>query len=129
MTVGLPASLLVDFSKFRVCIHTRVLSALGNPDYILLMVNPNEKSIAIMRGSEKFADTHRVSYNKLKDGRCCEIYSRSFVKKLLEVCPEWRVKSTYRLSGDVIQGKSIAVFSMTGAEELRVSKEADIDGQ
>ena len=118
MTAGLPASLLVDFSKFRVCIHTRVLSALGNPDYILLM-----------RGSEKFADTHRVSYNKLKDGRCCEIYSRSFVKKLLEVCPEWRVKSTYRLSGDVIQGKSIAVFSMTGAEELRVSKEADIDGQ
>ena len=129
MTKGLPASLLIDFSKFRVCIHTRVLSALGNPDYILLMVNPNEKSIAIMRGTAKCTDAHRIVYDKLKDGRCCEIYSRSFVKKLLEICPDWRVKSTYRLSGNVIPGKSIAVFSMIGAEELRVNKEAELDGQ
>ena len=129
MTKGLLASLLVDFTKFRVCIHTRVMSALDNPDYILLMVNPNEKSIAIMRATEKCADAHRIVYNRLKDGRCCEIYSRSFVKKLLEVCPEWRVKSSYRLSGNVISGKSIAVFSMVDAEELRVNKEADIDGQ
>lgn len=129
MTKGLPSSLLVDFSKFRVCIHTRVMTALGNPDYILLMVNPTEKSIAIMRSTSKCTDAHRIVYNKLKDGRCCEIYSRSFVKKLLDVCPEWRVKSTYRLSGDVIPGKTIAVFSMLGAEELRVNKEGDVDGQ
>ncbi len=122
MSNDLSATLLIDFSKYRVRLHKKTLSAMGNPEYILLMVNPNDKNIAIMRGTSDSTAAHRLNYKLFKDGRCVEIYSRSFVKKLLDVCPDYKIKNSYRLTGQIIPGKSIATFSMVGAEELRANK-------
>lgn len=122
MTTDLSATLLIDFSKFRVRLHKKTLAAMGKPEHILLMVNPNDKTIAIMQGTSDSPAAHHLNYKLFTGGRCVEIYSRSFVKKLLDVNPEWKEKNSYRLTGQIIPGKSIALYSMIGAEELRTNK-------
>ena len=52
--------ILVDLAKDRIRIHRVTLNALQNPEYIMLIVNPVEKSLGIMHGKEGDIGVHKV---------------------------------------------------------------------
>lgn len=119
MTDNSSATILVDLSKDRIRIHKKTLHALGDPECILLIVNPGEKTLGIIRGQLDDKGVHRVRYEKLAHGVCYELYSKPLVRKLREVCPEWNDGCSYRLNGEFIQGQSIAHFNMKDAVAIK----------
>lgn len=41
-------TLQLDLARSRIRVHRNTLAALGNPEYILLIVNPEEKTLGII---------------------------------------------------------------------------------
>ena len=71
--------LSIDLKKNRIRIHKRTLHLLGNPEYIQLLVNPDDRTIAIMKGISSDVLAHRVYYDRIKKGQSCELYSMKHV--------------------------------------------------
>ena len=42
-------AILIDLKKYRIRIHKNTLRSIGDPNYILLLVNPEEHTLAILR--------------------------------------------------------------------------------
>lgn len=105
--------ILVDLAKNRIRIHRVTLTALENPNYILIIVNPIEKTLGIMEGKRDEAGVHKV---KLVGRNCYELYSRSLTQKFRQICPNWEETGRYRMFGTVIPDKKVACFEMTEAE-------------
>lgn len=122
MPDNMTATILIDLAKARLRIYKKTLHTLGDPEYILLIVNPKERTLGIIRGSEKDNGAHKVRVDKLKGGYCYELYSKSLISNLRSVCPEWDDKVSYRINGIFIQGQSIAHFNMDDAEYLEKKK-------
>lgn len=122
MPDNMTATILIDLAKNRIRIYKKTLYALGEPEYILLIVNPEGKTLGIIRGSENDNGAHKVRLERLKGKNCYELYSKSLVSRLRKVCPEWNNSLSYRINGVFIQGQSIAHFNMADAEFLEKKK-------
>ncbi len=108
-------AIVVDLAKDRIRIHRSTLNALQNPDFILLIVNPAEKYLGIMRGNESDPGVHRV---KVVGKACYELYSKSLTHKFREVCTDWVPTGKYRMTGHIVTDTSdelVARFTMSEA--------------
>lgn len=114
--IGMPA-ILIDIKGRRIRIHKNTLYLLGKPNYILLMVNPDTKTIAITP-STRVETAHRVRWEYFGNRQSCELYSSSLVHSLHELCPEWLSTGKYRLNGEYIPAEKIVRFHMNGASEI-----------
>ena len=56
--------LCIDLKKNRIRIHKLTLHMLGDPEYIQLLVNPQDSMIAIRKSVRKDYLAHRVRYSK-----------------------------------------------------------------
>ncbi|MPM03038.1 hypothetical protein SDC9_49297 [bioreactor metagenome] len=107
--------IVVDFKKYRIRIHKNTLLSLGSPEYIFLLVNPKERTLAILRSDRFNPRAHRISAVLLQSGKPIELYSRSLVKILCDVCNDWQDHKSYRLYGDIIPNEGIVHFYMPDA--------------
>lgn len=114
--IGVPA-ILIDIKGCRIRIHKNTLYLLDKPDYILLMVNPNTKIIAITP-SIRMETAHRIRWEYFGNRQSCELYSAPLVHSLCELCPEWMPTGKYRLNGEYIPEEKVVQFHMDGAFEL-----------
>lgn len=112
MTDGKPA-ILVDLKKYRIRIHRNTLRSIGNPDHVLLLVNPEERTLAILRCEHSDPRAHRITAASLEDRKTVELYSRSLIKSLRDVCSGWQDSTTYRLYGEIIPHEGMARFHMS----------------
>lgn len=108
-------AILVDLKKFRIRIYKTVIHMLGNPPFILLLVNPEDRSICVSCGDPGDARAHRVRLSSLKGGSSLELYSKSLCEALQEVCPEWGNSHSYRFYGEMIPGVGSVRFSLENA--------------
>ena len=106
--------LLIDMKKYRLRLSKYMIHLLGNPAYIQLLINPDDKVVAI-----RFTDrtvsgdqAHRITKQMMQADNCVEIYSRSFIQKLREVCPDLDPGHSYRMNGSIIESKMVALFPM-----------------
>lgn len=106
--------IVVDFKKYRIRIHKNTLLSLGSPEYIFLLVNPEERTLAILRSDRFNPRAHRISVS-LESIKPVELYSRSLIKTLRDVCSDWQDHKSYRLYGDIISNEGIVHFYMSGA--------------
>lgn len=107
--------IVVDLAKDRIRIHRSTLNALQNPEFILLIVNPVDKHIGIMRGGPSDPGVHRV---KVVGKACYELYSKPLTHKFREVCTDWIPTGKYCMTGQVITGnanESVVRFPMSTA--------------
>ena len=95
--------IFVDLAKDRIRIHRVTLNALQNPEYIMLIVNPVEKSLGIMHGKEGDLGVHKVN-------------SKSLTQKFRQVCTDWVDTGKYRMVGHIVSGELVARFNMSEAE-------------
>ena len=105
-------AILVDLKKFRIRIYKTVIHMLGDPAFILLLVNPEDRSICVSCGDPSDARAHRVRLSSLIGGSSFELYSKSLCEALQEVCPEWGNSHSYRFYGEMIPGVGSVRFSL-----------------
>ena len=104
--------ILVDLKKYRIRIHKNTLHAIGDPDYVLLLVNPEERTLAILRGDRSDQRAHHITRASLEKKKPFELYSRSLVKSLRDLCNNWQDNHSYHLYGEIISNEGVAQFHM-----------------
>ena len=105
--------LSIDMKKYRIRVHKSTLHQLGDPPYIQLLVNPASSVVAlksVTRSSSK-DQTHKVPRKKLESSNSIEIYSKSFIDKLIELVPDLKDGNCYRMTGNIVPSEKMAVFS------------------
>ena len=109
-----PVIISIDQKKKRIRIHKSMLQLLDFPRYIQLLVNPNNKCVAIKAiGNPTSNDqAERIKPQKLMVNDSYELYSTAFIDKLCEVDSRIEPKYTYRLTGKIIPSHQMALFSL-----------------
>lgn len=105
-------AILVDLKKYRIRIHRNTLHSIGDPNHILLLVNPEECTLAVLRSSSSDPRAHSITKASLLNKKPFELYSRSLVKSLRDLCSDWQDNQSYRLYGEIISNEGVAQFHM-----------------
>ena len=103
-------SIVVDMKKNRIRIHQKTLHALGDPGFVMLIINPGEHTLGIKCSMQDEKRAHRVRKSTVK--KECELYSKSLMSAFRKLCPDWDGRKSYRMEGEIIAGENMAVFSM-----------------
>lgn len=111
-------TLQLDLARSRIRVHLKTLAALGNPEYILLIVNPEEKTLGIIE-TPYTPGAHRIKYGGGK--QCQELYSTSLARQFRLVMPNWINGGKYLLTGNVMTDGT-AVFPMEAAIHTATGK-------
>ena len=106
----LKPSILIDMRKNRIRIHKNTLRALGDPDFVVLIINPEEHTLGIKCSVLDDKLAHRIHKNTTKND--CELYSKLLMAALHDLCPEWDGRERYKIEGGIIAEENMAVFSM-----------------
>jgi len=104
--------LSIDLRRNLIRIHKVTLDTLGCPDYIQLLVNPDDKSIAIMKGISTDKLAHHVCYERIKKGQSFELYSTILLKNLKSISDQCETMKAYRIYGDYLPNFEIVKFSI-----------------
>ena len=115
---ALNPSVSINFRKPVVRINKDTISAIGSPEYIILLVNPDDCSLGVCPGVKNDTRSHCISkYNNNRN--TMELYSKSLVNNLLKLCPDWNKHGTYKIRGEEIKGINLVKFAMSNAIEIK----------
>ena len=105
----------IDFKQNRIRIYKRTLRCIGEPEYILLLINPEELTLAILRSDNTDKNAHRLPRRQFMNKNSFEIHSKPLMSRLLDVCSDWHDNHLYRIHGELIQNESVVQFSLRNA--------------
>lgn len=114
-------AVLVDLKKFRIRIHKNTIRSIGNPKHVLLLVNPEERILAVIGSDSSDSRAHKIAQLSSKQNSI-ELYSRSLVKNLHKLCNYWQDNQSYRIYGEIITNKGVAQFHMDESVLLNRAK-------
>lgn len=112
--------LLIDLKKCRIRIHRNTIKVLGEPQYVMLLVNPEERSIALSRSDTSEKRAHKIPGPRKNGRQEYEFYSRSLVRNLSRLNERWHEPGKYRMNGEYVANEGIVVFRMDQAEQIGV---------
>ncbi len=98
--------------KHRIRIHKSTLEALMCPNNIHILINPVEYKLVIRPTPPDIKDSLKISYKTDSD---CEFYSTDLMEKLTLLKPQFNNSCTYRIVGQIVEDKGIALFDITKA--------------
>jgi len=107
--------IMVDLKKYRIRIHKNTLRSLGDPKYILLLVNPEDRTLVILGSERSDPRAHHITKASNINNKSIELYSKSLIKSLCDICSNWQDCQSYRLYGEIIQNEGVARFHMSDA--------------
>jgi hypothetical protein len=99
-------------------IHKDTLHSIGDPDYVLLLVNPIELTLAVLPSNRSDTKAHHISKSSLINKKSFEIYSTSLVQNLQNICTNWENDKLYRIYGKRVVAKNIIKFNMSDAVSI-----------
>lgn len=109
----------IDLKKRRLRLYRQTLHAIGDPDYILLLVNPEKHKFAIRRGKDGEMGAQKIYWTVLEDKRqCCEIYSTILVDKMHEHFFSPDRFCSYRVNGKVGNRATVVMFDLDRCTEI-----------
>ena len=106
-------AIAIDLKKDRIRIYKRTLHSIGDPEYIHLLVNPEDRTLAILRSDRSALGAYRLPRMRFENKRSFEITSKSLIRNLLNMCSEWQDNHLYRVYGEVIPNEGIVRFSLS----------------
>jgi hypothetical protein len=114
-------TILIDLKKNRITITRKTLQAIGSPEYILLLVSPEERTLVISPGDSSDKRAHRVPPLKAEAirKREVELYSKPLMKSILSISSGWQDSLSYKIHGDIINGENILRFPIGNADSMR----------
>lgn len=111
----LKPAISVNLKRPLIRIHKDTLYSIGNPEYVLLLVNPNEQTLAVLPSDRSDTKAHHISKSSLINKKSFEIYSKSLVQNLRNLCSNWENDKVYRIYGEAVPNKDIIRFNMAEA--------------
>ena len=102
----------IDLKKGRIRVHKVTLHILGDPDYILLLINPETGVLAIKETIPEDYLGLRIRKEMLTDGNCYEIYSKELFRALTAIRSDWKMNKSYRIYGQHEPRTNAAFFHM-----------------
>ena len=115
MNKTLKPAISVNLRKNQIRIHKDTLHSIGNPYYIILLVNPNERTMAVLPSDISDTKAHHISNSALVKKKSFEIYSMSLIQNLRNLCNHWEDNKTYRIYGEKTLSKDFIRFKMAEA--------------
>ena len=112
------AIISLDMKKKRIRIHRSTLELLNNPGNIHILINPQTNKIALCPARPGTKDSIKLQYGPDID---CELYSTELMAQLSYLSPKFDSTYTYRIIGEVIPDRDIALFDLTTATKLDAS--------
>ena len=110
-------AITIDLKRDRIRIYKRTLRSIGDPEYILLLVNPEERTLAILRSDRSDIRAYRLPRVRFNDKQSFELTSKSLVRNLLNLCSEWHDNRLYRVYGEIIPNEGVVQFSLSESIE------------
>ena len=98
--------------KKRIRIHKITLELLNYPENIHILINPEEKKLVIRPTPPDIKDSLKISYKNDID---CEFYSTDLMEQLSFLKPQLNTSKTYRIIGEIVETKKIALFDVNKA--------------
>lgn len=116
-------TMCVDLKQFRIRIYKTTLHSLGDPKYIQILVNPNDKAVAIRSVDVEMSgdQTFRINFQQLTRYSYV-INSRTFTEKLCEIDETLEPNGSYRLSGYILPDKRIAIFPLSTICKIEIKE-------
>ena len=114
--VSRPA-MTIDFKKNRIRIYKKTIHLINNPEYILLLINPREHTLAILRGDCSDLREYRLPLIRLKGRKTFEITSKSLVRCLFDMCCNWTDKRLYHVYGNIKSNEGAVEFNLAESTE------------
>ena len=113
-------TLLIDLLRNKIRIHQCTMHAMGDPDYIALIINPDKRMLGIIRSTVGEKRAHKVRYSHLTGkGQSYELNSKLLIHRLKLLCPEWSDGERYKLYGEICPYDCSAIFNMSQFIQLR----------
>lgn len=118
-------AMFIDQKRARVRIYKRTLHMLGDPQFIQLLINPNNLTVAIRPAEQTDTLAHRIMRKKRSDKTSYELYSSYFIRKLKSICTNWKDGESYRLFGEIFVSENVARFDLDKALPVSFAQEED----
>lgn len=106
------AAISVDIKKSRIRIYRTTLTQLGLPKYIQLLVNPNDRMIAVRGLDKRCKESHIVSFSHMRTDYSYELYSKELITTLMSLREDLDGNCTYKLTGEVYPDSKVVLFSL-----------------
>ncbi|KKP38388.1 MAG: hypothetical protein UR30_C0019G0003 [Candidatus Peregrinibacteria bacterium GW2011_GWC2_33_13] len=116
----LKPAISVNLKKPVIRIHKDTLHSIGDPEYILLLVNPKECALAVLPSHRSDPKAQHISKSSLTNKKSFELYSTSLVNNLRNLCKHWEDNNAYRIYGEIIPDKAVIRFNM--AESISINE-------
>ena len=94
-----------------------------DPEYIDLLVNPDQKILAIRASESSYPFSHKIIYDSQQDH---ELYSKVLLRQLRILHPGIKPHNSYRLYGTFVQEKKLVLFEMRGMLLINGSADEEI---
>ncbi len=108
-------AILVDRQKSRIRIYKNALHALGDPEHIMIVVNPFEKTLAIICSEKSDQRAHYLKRSPLDNNRSPEVFCQALLRSLYSLNENWDPNQQYRIYGKVAASGNSITFSFTDA--------------
>jgi len=113
-------TMLIDTKKGRIRVYKSVIHQIGNPKAILLLINPKTLCIAVKATDSRVSSdqTHLISASSMFSTSSVEFYSKTLIAKIRETVCDMKDDGSYKVTGNIIENKKMAVFSLKTIERI-----------
>lgn len=111
-------SLAIDLKKGRIRIHKNTLHALGDPDYIQILINPETQVIAVRKCTTKDRLYHHIRWKVLASNQCYEIHSKTLMTLIDQMCLNYTPGHTYRIMGRHYPKEKLVAFNISDSVDI-----------
>lgn len=122
-------SISINISDSVLMIHKNTLRILGTPEYIQILVNPNDKSIVLCCSAESDHLAHYVKREIFTVGKITyKLHSCALLQGLYKIYPKFIIGNTYKIYGKFIPNLNIIKFDMNDSVlSVRYEKECEYE--
>ena len=117
-----PIEMTLQGARCCISIGKGVIKALGKPSHVSIKISDNHDSLSVFPCDEDDVMAFRVPLKLFTDHRCVmRINSKQFVHGIMRT-NQMDTSKTYVLSGEFLEEKNTAVFSLVEGVSLRTQK-------
>ena len=117
-----PIELTLQGARCCISVSKGVIKALGKPSHVSIKISDNHDSLIVFPCDEDDVMAFRVPVKLFTDHKCVmRINSKRFVHGIMKT-NQMDISKTYVLSGEYLEEKNTAVFSLVEGVSLRTLK-------
>lgn len=120
LTIGLPT---LSITQNGVGFNKTAIIKMNYPEYVLLMINPNEKKVAIQECQENVDGAIQFYKDKKKNGVVSVRWNNKDFLNTVSRMMDWNLEENgYRINAEYLEEENALVFDLKEAEEIEQKK-------